>query len=129
MEVTRDVILDLLPLYLAGETSADSRALVDHYLAMDPQLAQLAEQANKAELPQNIPIPLTEEDEMKSFKKAKRLLFQHNLFLILAVAFTFLFAMGMTFILDENPLGPVMFFLFGGIFWLAFFKVNKQLSE
>jgi len=42
MTVTRDVVLDLLPMYLAGEASADSRALVDAFLATDPQLARLA---------------------------------------------------------------------------------------
>ncbi len=41
MTVTRDVILDLLPLYLAGEASQDTRTLVDEYLATDPALARL----------------------------------------------------------------------------------------
>lgn len=41
MTVSRDVVLDLLPLYLSGEASADSRALVDACLAADPALARL----------------------------------------------------------------------------------------
>ena len=41
MEPTRDVIKDLLPLYLAGEASADSRALVEEHLDRDPDLAQI----------------------------------------------------------------------------------------
>jgi hypothetical protein len=40
MKVTRDVVLDLLPLYLSGEASADTRALVVEYLAQDPELAR-----------------------------------------------------------------------------------------
>lgn len=39
MEVTRDVILDLLPVYLMGEASPATRALVEQYLATDPELA------------------------------------------------------------------------------------------
>jgi anti-sigma factor RsiW len=39
MNVTRDVIADLLPAYLAGEASADTRALVDEYLRGDAELA------------------------------------------------------------------------------------------
>ena len=39
MEVTKDVILDLLPLYSADEASADTRALVEEYLAAHPELA------------------------------------------------------------------------------------------
>ncbi len=32
MTVTRDVILDLLPLYFAGQVSADTKTLVDEFL-------------------------------------------------------------------------------------------------
>lgn len=129
MKVTRDVILDLLPVYLAGEASQDTQTLVEEYLETDPQLAQLAQQAGQVGLPNDIPIPLKEEDEMKAFKKAKRLLFQHNMFLALAVVFTFLFAIGMTVLLDENPIGPAIFFALAGIFWAAYFIVNRQLSD
>jgi anti-sigma factor RsiW len=40
MNVTRNVVLDLVPAYLAGDASADTRALVDEYLATDPELAR-----------------------------------------------------------------------------------------
>ena len=74
MEITRNVILDLLPLYLANEVSADTRALVEKYLKNDPQLAKIAEQSSAKELQENIPIPLTEDDKMKAYKKTKRLI-------------------------------------------------------
>jgi hypothetical protein len=38
MKVTRDVVMDLLPLYVAGEACADTRALVDEFLEGDPEL-------------------------------------------------------------------------------------------
>lgn len=38
MNVTRDVILDLAPIYLTGEASPATRALVDEYLRTDPDL-------------------------------------------------------------------------------------------
>jgi hypothetical protein len=41
MEVTRDVILDLLPLYLANEASPATRRLVDDFLRADPALAEV----------------------------------------------------------------------------------------
>jgi len=129
MKVTRDVILDLLPLYLAGEASEDTRRLVEEHLEKDPRLAQLAKQAQETKLPDGVPIPLTEDDEMKAFKKAKRLMIQHNLFLLLAVLFTFLFAMGLTFIADERPIGPVVFLAVAGFFWYLFYRINKQLGE
>ena len=42
MKITRDVILDLLPLYIANELSEDTRSLVDEYLETDPEIAKIA---------------------------------------------------------------------------------------
>jgi anti-sigma factor RsiW len=41
MKVTRDVIYDLLPGYFAGEVSADTRTLIDEFLATDPEFARM----------------------------------------------------------------------------------------
>ena len=74
-EITKNVILDILPLYLAGEVSPDTRALVEKYLETDPELAELAEkQRASIGLPGNIPVPLTQEDKLKAYKKSKWLL-------------------------------------------------------
>ena len=40
MNVTRDVIVDLLPVYLAGEASGDSKPLIEEHLAGDAELAE-----------------------------------------------------------------------------------------
>jgi hypothetical protein len=45
--VTRDVVLDLLPLYLEGAASRDTRALVESYLARDPELAASAAEVGR----------------------------------------------------------------------------------
>lgn len=74
MEITKNVILDLLPLYLADEVSADTRALIEEYLETDPELAEIAKQSAAMELPGDIPIPLTQEDEMKAYKKSKTIM-------------------------------------------------------
>jgi hypothetical protein len=72
MDVTRDVILDLMPLYLADEVSPDTRALIDKYLETDPELAKLArDQSAAMKLSGDIPVPLTEEDKMKAFRKTR----------------------------------------------------------
>ena len=81
MEVTRNVILDLLPLYSANEASADTRALVKKYLETDPELADIASELVTAELPGDIPIPLTKEDKMEAYKEAKRLMFLRTIIL------------------------------------------------
>lgn len=128
MKVTRNVILDLLPLYLAGEASQDSRELVESWLAEDSQLARMAQRAQEMDISEDIDIPLKEEDEMKAFKRAKRLMIQHNLFLAIAVAFTFMFAIGVTVLLDENPLGPLVFFILAAASWSMYFLVNRRMD-
>ncbi|UCE41895.1 MAG: hypothetical protein JSV17_02615 [Candidatus Aminicenantes bacterium] len=72
MNITRNIILDLLPLYLANEVSADTRALVEKYLETDPELANVAKQLATLEKPKKIPAPISQDDEMTAYKKARR---------------------------------------------------------
>ena len=72
MEITRNVILDLLPLYSANEVSADTRALVEKYLKTDPELANVAKQLESMEKPRKVLVPLSQDDEMKAYRKARR---------------------------------------------------------
>jgi len=44
-DVTRDVVSDLWPLCRSGDASADSRALVDAFLAQDAQFASVLKQS------------------------------------------------------------------------------------
>jgi anti-sigma factor RsiW len=88
MEITRDVILDLLPLYLADEVSADTRALVEKYLENDPELAKIAERSKAMELPGEIPVPLTKEHEMKTYQKAKLRIILFTILVATLMSFT-----------------------------------------
>ena len=73
MKISRDVILDLLPLYLADEVSPDTRALVAKHLESDAELAEIASQS-AADLPGEVPSPLTQEDRMKAYVETKRIM-------------------------------------------------------
>lgn len=129
MKVTRNVILDLLPLVLADEAHEDTKALVHAYLASDPKMAALAEQAKNAPKPPEIPIPLTPEDEMKSLEKTKHIMFQHNVFLFVAILFIFMFAVSMVALLDEAPYAPPIFLVISGVFWYVYYRARKQLMD
>ena len=48
MNVTRDVILDVWPLYEANEVSRDTRALVEAFLSTDPEFARTLQGADAA---------------------------------------------------------------------------------
>ena len=89
MKITRNLILDLLPLYSANEVSADTRALVEEYLETDPELANIAKQLETMEKPEDIPALLSQDDEMKAYKKARRL----------RILFTIILAGGISIIL------------------------------
>ena len=74
MEITRNVILDLMPLYLANEVSEDTRALVEEYLKKDPQLEKVARQTASEQLSSKVPAPSTQNGGLKAYSLAKRAL-------------------------------------------------------
>jgi hypothetical protein len=74
MAVSRNVILDLLPVYLAGEASRETRALVEEYIQSDKELAQMVNEAKKQSLPANINIPINKETEMESLRKSQSMI-------------------------------------------------------
>jgi len=121
------VILDLLPLYLANEVSADTRTLIEEYLRADPQLAKLAEQAQHAASLQEIPAPLKKETEMESLKKAKRQMVLRNIYMVLALLFTF--DIGILLIFHIMPIAVYMFMWMAGLFWYAYYRVNKKMGD
>ena len=135
MNITRNVILDLLPLYLANELSDDSRALVEQFLASDPDLAESARRATQPLPLETMPISLTKDDEMKSFTRTKRLLFQKNLFFALAV---FVSLSLLAFRFDETGItwlwqgasGTLLALAFASILlWLAFWQATFRLRQ
>lgn len=91
MKVTRNVILDLLPLYLANEVSADTRALIEAYLATDAELKQMAQAPEKLGLPSHIPLSINKETEMEAYQDAQRWLLLRTL--IWAGALTFVISL------------------------------------
>jgi anti-sigma factor RsiW len=72
MKITRDVIQDLLPLYLANEVSDDTRALVEDYLENDPELAAQIKEYEADSTQTEIPVPLTPDNEMEAYQQAQR---------------------------------------------------------
>lgn len=71
-EITKDVILDLLPLYLAGEVSPDTAALVKEYLETDPELAETAKEMAKTDSLGKVPIPFKKDTALETYHEAKK---------------------------------------------------------
>ena len=81
MEITRNIILDLLPLYVANEVSAGTRALVEKYLETDSELANVAKQLSAMEKPKDIPAPISQDDKMAAYRRARRRQILHAIIL------------------------------------------------
>ena len=81
-ETDRNVIVDLLPLYLSGEASPETQALVDDYLESDPELAEMAEIARKTaeqKVPKDIPAPIRKEKQLEDYKQAQQMILRRTL--------------------------------------------------
>jgi len=71
-KITRNVILDLMPLYLAGEASQDTKELVEEYLETDKELAEMSKQSTTFNLPKDVPVPLGKDQALQLYIEAKR---------------------------------------------------------
>jgi predicted anti-sigma-YlaC factor YlaD len=94
MEITRNIILDLLPLYLDGDASPDTQALVEKYLEADPEFAEMAEQFTLSDKPEDVPVLLKKEKQMKAYEEAQRLILQRTLVLGAIIALVILSLLG-----------------------------------
>lgn len=57
MKITRDVVRDLLTVYLSGEATADTREVVEEWLKTDADLAMQVDEARRGDLPPVAPPP------------------------------------------------------------------------
>ena len=98
MNVTGEVILDLLPVYLAGEASPATRVLVEEFLRQDPELGRDVRRQMVENLAAVAPPSLPPDLELSALRRTRGLIFwQRRLFgfailfslLPLSSAFTF----------------------------------------
>jgi len=71
MNVTREVIYDLLPAYFAGDASDDTRALIEAYFATDPEFARMASRFQSLIAERQHPGAALEERERNAFCSAR----------------------------------------------------------
>jgi hypothetical protein len=148
MKITRDVITDLLPVYLAGEASQDTRDLVEAFLKSDPDFAKLvAEQ--ETPLPES-QIRISKETEMQTLTATRTLLRKRSIFLGIAIFFTcFAFAFtfdrsGLHWLWTQSPLSALLNLVLGkwtdasitglvnlviaAYFWIRYFQTDRKLK-
>ena len=139
MKITREVIVDLLPVYVSGEASPATRTLVEEYLSQDPELMEQVLRL-KSEDPLNFPeVTVPPELAMRSLRRTKTLLawqrwlFGPGLFFTL---FSLSFETNVSggrirefhFLLRDSPLFA-SFLAIGICCWIAYFVVRRRLSS
>ena len=87
MPISRNVILDLLPVYLAGEASDDTKALIEEYLQSDKELAKMVNESQKTPFAHDIKTPINKESEMESLRLTQSLVVRTILVAAGAVVF------------------------------------------
>ena len=91
MNVTREVVTDLLPIYFAGEASGDTKVLVEDYFRQDPDFERIARSAATPleTLRAAAPIPASSQKEKRDLEsvlwglRRRKWLFGVSLFLTL----------------------------------------------
>ena len=135
MKVTRDVINDLMPLYLADEASTDTRALVEEFLRQDQDLARTVDALRAKPLPE-LAIALRPTQEKEILIMTKRLLRLRGILLGVAIFLT-MFPLSFRFdngrvtwsFLQDVPLqGAVLVFLGAIACWGGFLYVRRRLQ-
>ena len=131
MNVTKDVIADLLPLYEAGEARADTRALVEAYLKEYPGTVT---SASVDAMLKSEPASLPERERRAALERTRSLLKSRTAFFALALGcnlMTFSFAFGgdgITWFMwrDAPGLAGIVTAVSIG-FWIAYLRVSNQL--
>jgi len=132
MEITRDVIKDLLPLYVSGEVSSDTKTLVEAYLRLDPELSRAVAAARALELPPTPgPAPTSEKaalDETRQLLKTRSsTLATAILFTLLPFAFAF-DESGITFLLiRDRPVVGMAWLFTAAVLWGWHVHVRRRL--
>jgi hypothetical protein len=129
MQVTRDIVIDLLPLYQSGEASKDSRAAVDEFLRKDPSLARMAGQ-DAAIL---VPTTAVSDLERQTITRTRAAIRRRSWILAAAIWFTllpfsFAFRGGqITFFMLRDQPASALFLLVGAIMWVQYVRMTRSL--
>ena len=131
MNVTKDIINDLMPLYAAHECSADSRALVEEYLQQNPRQAEELRRIMSMPPPGAIP-PARDVAESQSFREARRRLARRNGLMALAIffslaPFSFISTEGhVWWLLRDAPWSALVYGALAVVFWSLYFGQRRR---
>lgn len=139
MNITKDVIMDLLPIYLSGDASADTKALIEEFVRRNPEFARVVE-AQKREFdgqhellaPAGAPPP---DHELRTLVRTRSLMERQKWFMAMALmmtAFPFSFVVSgghLAFlILRDQPLLAAGAWLGAAMLWIQYWRGRQRLQ-
>jgi anti-sigma factor RsiW len=132
MKVTRDVILDVWPVYESGEASADTRALVEAYLEQDPEFARLIRAERKDIVTSAVTAALPPEKEIEALIATQTLLKRRMQYLALGISFVLvaaIFRFPRWMRLGGLEVGRIIVLGIGAYGWAMFWTVHRRLRR
>jgi hypothetical protein len=133
MNVTREVINDLWPVYAAGEASTDTCALVEEFLRQDPEFAGLLQGCGDTGLLRHVIPTLPPDREVQALRRTKRLL--HGWPFLGAIIFSCYTCVRIVLdaLWNVSPVDSIVTASFAVAVWIAFFTrfvwVRKSLFQ
>jgi ferric-dicitrate binding protein FerR (iron transport regulator) len=133
MKVTKEIINDLMPLYVANECSGDTRALVEEYLQQNPRQAEEIRAIISTSLPKTA-LPAKDIEETRSFLESRRRLRRRTWLMALAIffslaPFSFFYSDGRAWwLLRDAPRSALVYAAFGVAFWI-FYLLERRRSQ
>jgi hypothetical protein len=129
MNLTREVMTDLLPVYFSGEASEDTKQLVEDYFRENPDFERIARSAAMPleQLRRTAPDAAEAEREKCELQWARKEFFRRRMFFGMALFFTCaplitVYRNGRvdwtTFLND--PGSPALFWCVAGLFWFLY---------
>lgn len=135
MNVTREVMTDLLPVYFSGEASEDTKQLVEEYFRENPDFERIARRSAipLEQLRRTAPVRAEAEREKCDLQWARKEFFRRRMFFGMGLFFTFapLMTIYRNGHLDwtaflNDPTSPALLWCVAGLFW---FQYAARLSR
>jgi hypothetical protein len=130
MNVTREVVTDLLPIYFAGEASGDTKVLVEDYFRQDPDFERIARSAATPleTLRAAAPIAASAERKKRDLEsiflglRRRQWLFGASLFLTLSpLSFEFTHGHIVSLMLRDAPWHAAFHWSLAAVLWFLYF--------
>jgi len=140
MSVAREVILDLLPVYLAGEASPATRTLVEEHIKQDVELAARIRRLLADDLAKSVPPALPPEVELRSLRRTRRLLSWQRWVFGLGIFFSVMLLSNQSscegghlkefhFLLHNYPTAFGLCLVLGLACWIVYFSIRHHLRS